>query len=102
MAVSRITELASIIAAKTTEIDNYTIAERLPSPSFDADIPPDLLLTPTIAASRQAILEATDELHALMLGPAGILMPSVCSPYSLLFIVKGGSADNVHRSTTMA
>ena len=77
MATSRISELASIIAAKTAEIDTYTASEGLPSPSFDADSPPRLLLHPHVAASRQAILEATDELHALMLGPVGILTPSV-------------------------
>lgn len=77
MATSRISELASIIAAHTAEIDLYTASEALPSPSFDADSPPRLLFHPRVAASRQAILEATDELHALMLGPVGILTPSV-------------------------
>ena len=77
MVLTRISELASIIALKTAEIDAYTSAKNVPSPSFDPDFPPRLLLHPDIAASRQAILDATDELHALMLGPVGILTPSV-------------------------
>lgn len=77
MAVSRISELASIIAMMTAELDAHCVAEGLPSPSFDPNSPPNLLLHPNIAATRQRILEATDELHALMLGPVGILTPSV-------------------------
>lgn len=92
MVTSRISELASIIAAKTAEIDLYTASETLPSPSFDADSPPKLLFHPRVAASRQAILEATDELHALMLGPVGILTPSVgaTSHFKLLSMVRYG------------
>ncbi|MCJ1261072.1 hypothetical protein MMC22_000936 [Lobaria immixta] len=77
MAVSRISELASIIAAMTAEFDAHITAEGLPSPSFHPSSPPDLLLHPNIAAARQKILEATDELHALMLGPVGILTSSI-------------------------
>ena len=80
MPTSRISELTSIIAAKTAEIDAYTTSEGLPSPSFDVNNPPRLLSDPRIAASRLAVLEATDELHALMLGPVGILTPSVGAP----------------------
>ena len=84
MSRSRISELAGIISANTAEIDAYTAAEGLPSPSFDADNPPGLLLHPKVAALRQQMLEATDELHALMVGPVGILTPSVRT--SLLLI----------------
>jgi len=51
-----------------------------------------LLFHPRVAAFRQAILEATDELHALMLGPVGILTPSVgaTSPFKLLSMVRYG------------
>ena len=73
MARSRIAELASIIATNTKHIDVYLSSEGLPTPSFDADSPPRLLLDSRVMAQRQAILEATDELQALMLGPVGIL-----------------------------
>ena len=71
MASSRIAELSEIIARGTRDIDEHLEAEGLPSPSFDANSPPRSLLDSRIVASRQAILEATDELHALMLGPIG-------------------------------
>ena len=82
MTASRISELAAIVAERTAEIDAYVAAENLPSPSFDPEFTPGVLLGPKIAASRQAILDATDELHALMLGPVGILVPNVSRPLS--------------------
>lgn len=78
MAGSRIAELASIIANSTAHIDTHLAAEGLPKPSFDADQPTHLLNDSKLATSRRNIIEATDELHALMLGPVGILTsPSV-------------------------
>ncbi len=78
MAATRISELASLIAINTTNLDAHLTSEGLPTPSFDADAPARLLFDDKIASSRQAILEATDELQALVLGPIGILTsPSV-------------------------
>ena len=78
MAGSRIAELASLIANSTADIDTHLAAEGLPTPSFDADQPTHLLNDSKIATSRRNIIEATDELHALMLGPVGLLTsPSV-------------------------
>lgn len=73
MIVTRIAHLASIIQANTAKIDDSLASRGLPTPSFDPDSPPGLLFEASVAAARQAILEATDELHALMLGPIGIL-----------------------------
>ena len=70
---NRIAVLASIIADNTTKIDSYLVSKDLPTPSFDPDTPASLLFDPSIAAARQAVLEATDELNALMLGPMMIL-----------------------------
>lgn len=70
---SRIVHLASIIAENTTTIDRHLVAEGLPCPAFDAEEPPGLLDDMRIASARQAVLEATDELHSLMKGPIGIL-----------------------------
>ena len=61
----------------TEEFDAHSKAEGLPSPSFHPNNPSDSLLHPNVAATRQKILDATDELHALMLGPVGILTSSV-------------------------
>ena len=96
MAQSRISELASIIAMNTAAIDVYTTSEGLPSPSFNVDGPPKLLFHPRISASRQAILEATDELHALMLGPVGLLTQSVgVASHSLLSFMVRYTTDKI-------
>lgn len=73
MTISRIAQLASIIAENTAIIDRHLVAEGLPCPAFDAKEPPDLLNDRKIAPARQAVIEATDELHSLMIGPIGIL-----------------------------
>lgn len=78
MATSRIAALAWRIAHNATEVEKHLLADGLPCPTFDADQPPTLVHNPKIAAARQAILEATDELHALMLGPISLLtLPTV-------------------------
>lgn len=73
MATTRIAELALLIAHNTAEFERQLLADGLPCPTFDADLPPTLVHNPRIAAARQAILGATDELHALMLGPISLL-----------------------------
>lgn len=73
MSTTRIGELTSIIAANTAKVDEYLASQGLPTPSFNADAPPKLVFQGPVATYRQAILDATDELHALMLGPIGIL-----------------------------
>lgn len=73
MATSRIAMLASRIAHNTTEVEKLLLAEGLPCPTFDADQPPTLVHNPKIVAARKVILEATDELHALMLGPMSLV-----------------------------
>ena len=73
MATSRIGELAAIIATNTRQLDTYLAKQGLPSPSFDPNSPAGLLLSSDVIAYRQAILDATDELHALMQGPIDIL-----------------------------
>lgn len=80
MANSRIAELANIISRNTKHIDEHFAAEGLPTPSFDVDSPPRALLDSRVIASRQLILDATDELHALMLGPIGILTTQPVRP----------------------
>ena len=78
MSNNRIIKLAEDIASNVAKINTYTTSKGLPSPSFDADSSPGLLIHPEISTLRQKTLDATDELHALMLGPVGILTPSVC------------------------
>ena len=69
---SRITELASIISANTVMINEHFSAKNLPPLSFGidantSDLPPELL------GARSNILEATSELHDLLLGPFDLI-----------------------------
>lgn len=71
--MTRIAELALIISTNTEQVDAHLARRGLPSPSFDPDSPAGTLRDSQIVAARLAILEATDELHALMLGPVELL-----------------------------
>lgn len=73
MSSRRINELAKLIATHTEKLDTYLVSQNLPLPSFDADYEAPLVLDGDVASSRQIILEATDELHALVNGPYSIL-----------------------------
>ncbi|KAI9729773.1 MAG: hypothetical protein M1818_008387 [Claussenomyces sp. TS43310] len=73
MGPSRIAELASTIQHHTSKVDAYLVEQGLPSPSFDVSTPGRLPLPPHIQASSAAILEATDELNALISGPVGTI-----------------------------
>ena len=73
MASTRIAELASRIAEHTTNLNNYLVSQGLPTPSFDPIVPPDVTLPDAVAASREIILDATDELHSIIVGPIGLL-----------------------------
>ena len=80
MTSSRILELASIITSKTSEIDTYLSTHGLPPLSLDLNEDPQEYTFPdSVQRAQDAVLQATDELHAHMLGPFGILMQeTVC------------------------
>ena len=68
--MSRIAELASKIQQETTNIEEHLRSQGLKPPSWDLDTPPQVpLFTHDAQASQNAILEAMDELRALILGP---------------------------------
>lgn len=73
MPSSRIAELASVIQIETSRVDEFFSSQGIPAPSFDVDAPLGFVLPDDIAASREIILEATDELHSLMQGPIELL-----------------------------
>lgn len=81
--MSRIAELASSIQAHTVEVDEYISSRGLPSPSFDVSMPPQLDLPESIRLSSTAVIEATSELHSLMLGPMGFLFHQIDSPVGI-------------------
>ena len=71
---SRIIELASRIQVHTADIDSYLSSQGLPSPSWDLDTPPKVLLSAAAQVSQNALLESMEELKALILGPVPFLM----------------------------
>lgn len=73
MPPSRIVELSSIIHEHKTKVNAYLESKNLPTPSFDASYPGRIPLPSHIQASREAVLDASDELTALMLGPVGFM-----------------------------
>ena len=77
MSPTRIVELAQIIAAGTQTVDEYFTSHNLATPSFDVDGPPAIIIPseiPEVAAAHAAVIDATKELHSLMLGPRALLM----------------------------
>ena len=90
MSPSRIVELAAIIQEHTTLVDTYLTSNKLPTPSFDISYPIRVAVPPTIQASQEAILDASDELSALIVGPAGIsARQPVRTPHFFYHFVKG-------------
>ena len=65
---SRILELATIIRARTEEIEIYLVDKGLPSPAFDVSVAKNL--PSELHAAQHALLEASDELTALVQGPS--------------------------------
>lgn len=72
---SRIAQLAYIFEVHTSKVDSYLASNNLSSPSFDVSCPLKLAMPQEIENSRDAVLEASDELTALMLGPVELLIP---------------------------
>lgn len=72
--MSKIKELASIILTHTTEIDDYLVAEGIPSPSFDVDAATVLALPENLEKSQDIILDSVEDLHAHIVGPLLQLM----------------------------
>ena len=83
MTPNRIVALSSKIHENTQKIDAYLEANNLPNPTFDISYPPLVPLPSDIQALQDTVLEATDELTALMLGPVrSIASQPVCSHHS--------------------
>lgn len=83
MPPTRIVELSQTIADGTQTVGKYLTARNIATPSFDVhgpisiNIPPEF---PDVAAAHAAVIDATKELHSLMLGPTALLMNNgVCS-----------------------
>jgi hypothetical protein len=73
MARSRsLPELAHIVSSRASSIYDSYDASGIPQPSFEAGTTHYAgPFTPALESSRAQLLEAIDELRALILGPAG-------------------------------
>ncbi|KAE9993411.1 hypothetical protein EG327_005182 [Venturia inaequalis] len=71
-ASSRLSELTAIISTNTKTIEQYLANNDLPPLSFDVDAAKDFPVPSTndeIQKARRAVVNATQELHDLMVGP---------------------------------
>lgn len=69
---SRLTELTNIIATETKKIDQFFAKNSIPHLSFDPDAPADFPVPSSnaeIQEARRTVVNATKELHDLMVGP---------------------------------
>lgn len=69
---SRLSELTAIISTNTKTIDQYLANNDLPPLSFGVDAAKDFPVPSTneeIQHARRAVVNATQELHDLMVGP---------------------------------
>jgi len=69
---SRVLRLTDIISSKTRMIDEYLALNNLPALTWDASGPADFPVPSSndeIQIARRAVVNATKELHDLMVGP---------------------------------
>ncbi|MCJ1316072.1 hypothetical protein MMC15_001392 [Xylographa vitiligo] len=81
---TRIVELASTIQAHTEHLDLYYTSQGFASPSWNLDTPPRIPLSDTAQASQDALLDAMDELKALVQGPMPFLINKASEAQSAL------------------
>ena len=89
MASGTVSQYLSQIEENTKKYLEYFKSRGLPEPSYDAGDGLDPRQPPPsdIVASRDAAIEAADELHHLLLGPLGLLLssPGDVSVFSVSF-----------------
>ncbi|KAI9755733.1 MAG: hypothetical protein M4579_004163 [Chaenotheca gracillima] len=68
--MSSLTEIAEAILANAKSLDQYTSSQGLPSPSFDCDTLG--ILPEEVEAKRKALIDDTQTLKRLALGPTGL------------------------------
>jgi hypothetical protein len=77
MSTLKIQQLAELIRDRTNSLGSYLVENKLPAPSFDADGPPAFPIPASetsLEDSRLEVIEALDELRALMMGPKEYLL----------------------------
>ena len=80
MADTRIVQLATDIIKNTTKVDAYLNVKGLPTPSFHEDGPVDFgIESEDISRAREKAIDASLELHNLLLGPSLTVRPIYAS-----------------------
>ena len=76
MASGNVSKLLVQVQENTEQYLDYFTSQNLPEPSYDEGdrLDPHKPLPSKITALRDAALEATDELHHLLLGPLGLIL----------------------------
>jgi hypothetical protein len=77
----RIDQLTATISVSTNTISEYLQQNSLPYPSFDADGPITLNLSPQAERARSTAIDALQELLDLLQGPIACLLPKVCTKH---------------------
>lgn len=78
MALRNVTELLSQVQDNTQKYLSYFTSRNLPEPSYNEgdSLNPQETLPIDIISAKEAAIEATDELHHLLLGPLGLILSS--------------------------
>lgn len=99
--MSRIQELARLIATHTDQIDQLLASEDLPTPSFDIN-KAELKLPSELQKSRDIVIEATTELKELLQGPKWTLLSnsvSLITESLLLYKLLADCPSNIPRGS---
>jgi hypothetical protein len=77
---TRIIELSRLIAERATELDEYFARHNLPAPSLDASAPASIPIPEDdldMQEKRTSVIEACEELKALLMGAHELLTVNV-------------------------
>ena len=85
---TQILELAGVIHARTVKIEEFLSVHNVPQASFDIDSPLAVPLPEPLSSAREEVLDALDQLHALLLGPLPYLM-RLTSPAVIIYYLMG-------------
>lgn len=84
---SRITELAKTINNSVAELQSVLDSKGLSAPSFAEDASPDAL--PSEAQKAQdAVLDATAELHDILLEPTALMLKTISVSFRTCLIIR--------------
>lgn len=79
MSTRSLKALAQAILANAEKLENYFESNNLPQPSFEEHAPAELPLSPEMQVVRQQAVDDATELQDLLIGPAMLIRPVVCS-----------------------